>query len=315
MKKTMLRAGAFACALGAVIQMAACGDDDDTPATPIHDAGAIDGNAPVQDVTQPPHDAGQETVSIRFAAKVGTETFRCGTQYSNLGTTADTIEPHDLRFFVQDVALIDATGKEVPVTLEARAPWQTTQVALLDFEDGSGQCSNGNADMNAVVTGSVPAGSYTGLAFTNGVPAADNHADPATAQAPLTAGGMTWGWLFGHLFIKAEVGSTTTDGGYGLLHLGSVGCSNATDGGDDNQGAGPSVACSQGNRNRITLSTFDVSKNTVVLDVKTLFASTDLKAESKCHSMGPACPPLFSNVGLDFDGGARMPAAPAFRVE
>ena len=36
MKKTMLRAGAFACAMGAVIQIAACGDDDDTPTGPAN---------------------------------------------------------------------------------------------------------------------------------------------------------------------------------------------------------------------------------------------------------------------------------------
>ncbi len=125
---------------------------------------------------------------------------------------------------------------------------------------------------------------------------------------------MTWGWLFGHLFIKAEMASTTADGGIGLLHLGSTGCNNASDGGDDFD-KGPTTACTTSNRNLVTFATFDAKTNVVVFDVKKLFESTDLKTDNQCHSGGPACPPLFTNVGLDFDGGARMSTAPAFRSE
>jgi uncharacterized repeat protein (TIGR04052 family) len=253
-------------------------------------------------------------VTIKFKASVGTQAFKCGTTYPNQGSTNDSVEPRDLRFFVQDVKLLDATGKQTPVVLDARAPWQTKDVALLDFEDGTGKCANGNPELNDQITGTVPPGTYTGIVFTNGVPASLNHIDPATEVAPLSAGGMTWGWLLGHLFIKAEMASTSADGGIGLLHLGSVGCTNSPDGGDD-YAKGPTMACSQGNRNVVKLTSFSAATNVIVLDVKTLFASTDLTTPSQCHSGGPACPPLFSGVGLDFDGGAPLPTAPAFRVE
>jgi hypothetical protein len=38
---------------------------------------------------------------------------------------------------VQSVRLIDAQGHEVPLAMNVRSPWQTADVALLDFEDGT----------------------------------------------------------------------------------------------------------------------------------------------------------------------------------
>jgi hypothetical protein len=35
------------------------------------------------------------------------------------------------------VRLIDAQGHEVPLAMNVRSPWQTADVALLDFEDGT----------------------------------------------------------------------------------------------------------------------------------------------------------------------------------
>lgn len=326
MNRSWMRVGTLAATIGLFLYGAvACGDDDGAGPTPGSDGGSSSGSSgtdagpsdPIDaDVTEDAApDAGAIGVSLKFKAKVGDQDFKCGTTYPNQGTKNDTIEPRDLRFFVQDVKLVDGAGNEVPVTLEARAPWQTTDVALLDFEDGTGKCSNGNAELNDTVTGTVPAGTYTGIVFSNGVPEKLNHVDPATEPAPLSAGGMTWGWLLGHLFIKAEVASTTSDGGLGLLHLGSVGCSNDAGAGGDDYNKGPPAPCSQPNRNLVKLTGFDPTKNVVVLDVKTVFASTDLSEASMCHSMGAACPPLFTSVGLEYEDGARMPTAPAFRVE
>ena len=50
------------------------------------------------------------------------------------------------------------------------------------------------------------------------------------------------------------------------------------------------------------LTGFDPATKKIVLDVGTLFQATDLTAMSMCHSGGPVCPSLFTNVGLDFDG-------------
>jgi len=321
MNKKLARVSGLAaiCSLAAHL-VYGCSDDD--AVRPSSDAGGgsdtgatlVDSGGPHEDAA--PTDAGAKTVSIKFKAKVGTQDFKCGTTYANQGSTMDTVEPRDLRFFVQDVKLVTADGKETPVTLAARPPWQTPDVALLDFEDGTGRCANGNAELNGEVIGTVPSGSYTGVVFSNGVPAALNHSDPATATAPLSAGGMTWSWLSGRLFIKAEMASTSADGGVGLLHLGSTGCTNALDdGGTSDSTKPPSMACSRSNRNLVKLSGFDPEVNVVVFDVAALFANSDLTAASLCHSSGPACPPMFTAVGVDIDGGAPLSTVPVFRVE
>lgn len=319
MNRTISRAAFVAVALSAsVYGIVACDNDGNALPPGAGDAGTgTDATTPPQNeggTDSAPADAGSIPVTLTFKAKVGAADFKCGQTYANQGTPADTVEPRDLRFFVQDVKLVDSAGREVPVTLDARSPWQTADVALLDFEDGTGKCANGNPELNDKVTGTVPAGTYTGVNFTNGVPAAINHKDPASEPAPLSAGGMTWGWLLGHLFIKAEMASTSNDGGLGLFHLGSVGCTNDPDGGDDFN-KGPTSPCSQPNRNLVKLTGFDPATKKIVLDVGTLFSGSDLTTMSMCHSGGPACPPLFANVGLDFDGGARLGTAPAFKVE
>lgn len=311
--------GAAALAMMLVQSLGGCGDDDNAVRTTLDGGGTDTGTTPPVDSGgggDAAQDAGPRSVTIKFKAKVGTQDFSCGTTYANQGSTMDTVEPRDLRFFVQDVKLVTSGGTEVPVTLAARAPFQTPEVALLDFEDGTGRCSNGNPELNDVITGTVPPGDYTGLVFSNGVPAALNHSDPATATAPLTAGGMTWSWLSGRLFIKAEMASTSQDGGAGLLHLGSTACTNGLgDGGSNDSTKPPSTACARSNRNLVKLTAFDPAVNVVVFDVATLFASSDLKAASLCHSGGPACPPLFAAVGVDIDGGTPLANVPVFRRE
>ena len=151
------------------------------------------------------------------------------------------------------------------------------------------------------------------------VPDALNHGDPLTAPAPLQLGAMTWGWLYGFKFVKAElsaVGAPSGDAapGLGLLHLGSVGCTNATDAGD-NFNAPPTVACGQPNHNEIHLSGFDPSSSSIVADIGALFLATDLSQDNQCHSEGTACPPLFSALGLSYATGAVLPSQGLYRVE
>ena len=53
--------------------------------------------------------------------------------------------------FIQDVALLDESGRETPVKLDTRDPWQTPDVALLDFEDSTGECL-GTPETNREIT-------------------------------------------------------------------------------------------------------------------------------------------------------------------
>lgn len=103
-----------------------------------------------------------EPVTIRFAAKVGDVPFSCGSNY-RLGQPATNQTLSDFRFYVSDVALIDETGKTVPVTLEQDGKWQYQTVALLDFENKTGACTNGTVEMRDRIVGTVPKGNYTGV--------------------------------------------------------------------------------------------------------------------------------------------------------
>jgi uncharacterized repeat protein (TIGR04052 family) len=236
-------------------------------------------------------------VRLRFRAQVGDAAFACGERYPTSGG-APWLTPVDLRFFVRDVRLIAASGAEVPVSLEARAPWQLEDVALIDFEDASGACASGTPDVNVELTGLAPAADYVGLSFANGVPEAVNHADPATQPPPLQAGSMHWGWLLGYRFLMAEVAGAADDGallGSALFHLGSTACSGAP--------ASGGITCDRQNENRVRLDGFDPDADEVVVDVLPLFEGIDLRTITTCHSGGgEECTPFFERVGVGADG-------------
>lgn len=247
--------------------------------------------------------AHQEPVSVRFTARVGVAPFACGTTYPGVGSGGDSAEPRDFRFFVHDVRLVDEGGNQVPVELDERAPWQARGVALLDFEDGSGGCLEGDAALNATVTGRALPGVYTGLAFRIGVPEAVNHDDPAQQPAPLSAGTMSWGWLSGYKFMRAELG---TAGGGGVLHLGAAGCS-----GDATLG---SVSCARSNVRDVVLSGYDPATSSVSADIGALFAGVDVASAGPCHSSGEACAAPFASLGLGLAGGQNAGEQSVFSV-
>lgn len=244
-----------------------------------------------------------EPVTLQFAAQVGEAPFACGSGYDGVGSPGSHVEPQDFRFFVHDIRLIAADASEVPVEIDERAPWQGLGTALLDFEDASGACLSGDAATNTQVTGHVPPGDYTGIAFRIGVPEGANHGDPAVQPAPLAAGSMTWGWLSGHKFLRAELGSAA---GGGVLHLGAAACS-----GDP---AGGSVTCSRSNRPEVSFAEFDPASDVIIADIGALFAGSDLSTPLLCHSAGAACEPLFERLGVDLANGQSAPGQSVFRV-
>ncbi|HXK01186.1 MAG TPA: MbnP family protein [Verrucomicrobiae bacterium] len=111
--------------------------------------------------------AADQKVAIRFQARVGDEKLACGQTYSGIGTTASKISPRDFRFYVHDVALIDQSGKSVPVQLEQDGKWQLDDVALLDFENGTAGYVNGTPDLNDRVGRTIKAGPNAGVGSEN----------------------------------------------------------------------------------------------------------------------------------------------------
>jgi hypothetical protein len=81
--------------------------------------------------------------------------------------------------------VLDQEGNSAAVVLDEDGFWQQHDLALLDFEDGQGACSNGTTATNIRLSGRVRSGSYEGLRFTVGVPFDRNHSDPLTALPPL----------------------------------------------------------------------------------------------------------------------------------
>lgn len=166
---------------------------------------------------------------------------RCGAPTTLHGV--EDVQLTDLRFFVSEVVLLAADGTEHPATIQPIAPFQNASVALIDMEDGSGRCVAGDSDVHTTLEMWAPADiEFHGVAFSLGVPFAQNHADPMAAPAPLDRTAMHWTWQAGYKFIRAGFFSSV---GPWQLHVGSAGCEGTV---------GDVIACSTPNRARIVLN-------------------------------------------------------------
>ncbi len=254
---------------------AACDDD------PIEPAGPID-------------------VTIDFAAAVNGAAFACGQTFSNVGASQTTITPVDFRFYVHDVTLLASDGSEEVVSLEQDGIWQRDNLALLDFENGSGPCVNGTTATNVSVRGTVPAGTYTGVRFTLGVPQSMNHADQTTAAAPLDLTALFWSWNAGYKFARIDHTSAAQPEGW-FVHLGSTGCA---PGGDPTV---PATSCANQHRPTFEFTSFNWETQEIRADYGTLLQASDLTANTGakgCMSFpgDPECPVVMNNFGLAYEG-------------
>lgn len=272
-----------------LVTLAACGDDH-THQSPL--------DAPTVDAAELDA-AGPQAVTVRFAARIGGQPFTCGQAYANLGASAATYVGADFRFFVSNVALVPAGGgAPVALTLDVNANQTADGVALLDFEDATANCQTGNAATYTALTGTVPAGAYTGVRFDLGIPADRNHLDPSLATAPYNAPGMLWAWQSGHKFVKID----GVVGGAGFnLHLGSTGCPGA----DPMQP--PTADCMNPNRPTVELTGFDPTTATIIADVAPVLATTDLAVNTAGTAPGcmsfpgdPECATIFPRLGLAY---------------
>jgi uncharacterized repeat protein (TIGR04052 family) len=281
-------------------------------------------------IAQPIKVAQPQPVTIRFMAKVGNQPFSCGATY-RLGNPASPLTLEDFRFYVSDLTLMSKAGKTVPITLEQDNKWQHKTVALLDFENKTGACTNGTPETRDRVVGQVPPGNYTGLTFTLGVPFALNHSDATLAPSPLNLTGLWWNWQLGYKFARIDLQNSTAKSSssdashtpqsknHGAssgfpIHLGSTGC----------QTQSPEQTpktCINPNRASVKFSNFNIQNNIVVADLAKLVANTTLsrnqaKTAPGCMSEPEDrdCSGIMTQLGLSFMGKSASPQT-FFRVQ
>lgn len=252
-------------------------------------------------------DAISHSITIPFAAEANNVAVDCDTQLTGLGTENSNAQVLDFRFYIHDIALRDAGNNTYPLTLEQN-DWQNTEVALLDFTNKDSSCSGTAKQIRTEVSGTVQANPeviFTGLDFTLGLPSHLNHEDRVTATSPLNISSLHWNWQNGYKFMRLDVapvggvnsGSETAWN----IHLGSTNCS-----GDPQ--IGETVTCTRPNRPEISLDSFDVESDTVLLDYGQLVLNSDLTSNaghSGCMSgaTDPECAALFSQLGMDVATG------------
>lgn len=260
------------------------------------------------------------TYEIRFTASIGDRPLVCGERYANVGASKSSVTLADLRFYVMDVQLVRADGQAVRIALEQDGIWQQKNLALLDFEDGSGSCNTGTKGMRQVVRGTAPVADYRGVRFTLGVPAEMNHADPTLAASPLNLTAMFWSWQAGYKFLKLDLAPAPREAGSApaatssapsatgfVFHVGSTGCVGGSRAGDPPK-------CANGNRVVVDLPGFVPQTNVVHLDLAALLANTELDKNTPKTSPGcmafpgdPDCDQVMTRLGLSY--GA-LPAQP-----
>lgn len=238
------------------------------------------------------------SVAIPFKAVAGGQDIDCDTTYT-LGTADTDVTLIDFRFYVYNVRLVTSTGAEVTVTL-AQNDAQNGDVALLDFQNKSSDCTGSAKSVNTTVTGTVPDGSltFTGVRFTVGVPEARNHLLNTEQPSPMNATGMFWAWTSGYKFMKLDVKPVGGPLPAWYFHLGSTNCASAAP-----------YGCSNKNRPEISLDGFDPASSSIQLDYGNLVANSNLAVNAGgangCMSGGtdPECPEVFTALGLNLASG------------
>jgi len=249
-------------------------------------------------------------VTLQFQAMVGDEAFACGNSYDGIGTAGDRIFPADLRMYLSNVRLLTTMGTEVPLHLEQDRIWQFQDVVLLDFEDKKPPCGQGTVPVNTTVRGTVPPGDYSGIRFNVGVPFGLNHQNAATASSPLNLTAMFWNWQGGYKFLRFDEALDLV-----RVHLGSTGCEYGQ--------PGRITSCARPNRSEVYLTNFDPSADTIVFDLATLLADSDIQANDPDTPPGcmsdpddDDCDILLRNLGVNFSNGLPDPSRQtAFRIE
>ena len=273
---------------------------------------------------------GSAVTQIPFTLVSGTDTVPFG---CNKKTAGHTSERHiseslnfylkDARLYVHDVKLVRADGTTADFTLSNDGVWQNGTVALLDFEDKTGDCSGGTTDTNTTLKGSAPSGFYVGVEFKVGVPSAQNNLNATTASAPLNNTAMYWSWASGFKFLKFEWKTTEGAGGTGTFHLGGVTCTGS--------GVTSNLICALPNIPTVSIKTsgntvWNPTTNPVYLDVKALVNGTNTNVSDGGASLtcmagnaggvaSAGCKKLLNNVGVNETDGKTLTTQSAFYLK
>ena len=239
-----------------------------------------------------------QPININFQAVVGDKAFDCKESYEGIGTTNSKMSVTDFKIYVQDVRLIDKKGKETPVSLTNDGKFQTEKVAMLDFENGEGNCGNGTKELNTTIRGTVAKGKYSGVKFTIGVPTEINHLDGTLQASPLNITRMMWSWQIGYKFARIDTKTTGRPNGF-VLHLGSTNCQTDPSG---------KTTCKYNNRPEFSFTKFDSAKDVIKVDLKALFADVNVDVNKEKTSAGcmsfpgdDDCIGIFKSLGLKFE--------------
>lgn len=261
-------------------------------------------------------------VTIRFKAKINGDDLACGESFANLGTSKVHASVQDFRFFVEQVRLVTSSGDETRVLFDDKPPFQTQDVALIDFTDKQGTCTAGGGTVNTTITGKVLPGDYKGVVFVTGVPETLNHQNLTLAKPPLQDASSYWGWASGYRFImtglivdaadRGTADPADTDAGVvantgaNFVHIGAGACTGTNTGG---------FTCTRPNRTLIKLDEFDAETDTILADLGKAFEDVDLKDAIECHGAGPECGPVYAAFGLSLESGATLDSQKVFGVE
>lgn len=278
----------------------ACGDSEDDGETSSNTTAS---NTTASNTTASNTTASNTTASnttsevteqtLTFAVKVGAEDFTCGVTYTGLGSTGDgELTIVDMRLYVYGVTLIADDGTTESLEMEDTGVWQTSGVALLDFEDGCGDA--GTTEVNATITGMAPNKNYTGVEFSVGIPPELNSMETVLENrgSPLNLSSMYWSWQSGYKFIRIDTMNNFR------VHLGSGGC-------------GEDFNCTAPNQPTIRIEGMDLSSQAITLDVAALVANTDVTQNTEETAPGcmagpedPECFGVFDALGLEYEGEA-----------
>lgn len=280
-----------------------------------------------------------EAFSLRFAAVAGGAAVGCTDDLGGFGPAkTDRVGINDLRFYVSNLAFADEDGKPVEYVLDSNAFQLTSaagSVALIDLTGNSqGSCSTtsvayaeGTARTNDKVTGTTSLANVAKVTFDVGVSqpmmkSTISASSPEGAPSPLNE--MYWNWNLGyrHFVLNFAVKNGAGATGEGYLHVGSIGC--APD--DGSNALTDRDACTFVNTPSVSLGDFDLTSDTIAVDLDKLFAGIDFVAPIRdpetfeeigqgpgveCHSspMQPDCPTVFASFGIDVATGAATASA------